>query len=257
MSEKSELKTKYVGTLNVGTSVLTSRAEVKLENSGKAFLEFKQGEPGKGKIGITDVLMFDNKVKTSGWYSATDKKGQLDLTGDVTKDMNLLVSAPLPLPQDLTQVPCKLTVKRKLKIADAKLMLFSKEKKAQLELMKKLDHDIFSKGTLTLDSAKQSGTLKLETKKFDQMDMKHMLTMGITANVNDTSKPTSTVLYKCEVSGDLNVNAQLDYPPIKGHMTKVSAEYNMGEVKATASCFVDSMQAFSEPNLELKSIFEF
>lgn len=248
---------RYIGTMDTGKSNVNSRAEISLEKSGKAYLDFDQGDIHAGKIGIKGFKLHD-KLSASLWYQPESNKGNLELIGDVGHDTTVTVSPNYPLPSDLMQVPVKLVTRQKVKAVDAKVTALPLKKSAEIELGKNLSHTKhFKRGTLTINHPKDTIALELQTKQYEFQDIKHDLRLTMmTPFGSSTEAAKNTLLYTGEVSSDLKIKAEMCQPKAKGNLARLSAVYKMGDVEAVASCDLNSEKQLVNSNLMLKTTLD-
>eukprot|EP00240_Pyramimonas_obovata_P013621 CAMPEP_0118920842 /NCGR_PEP_ID=MMETSP1169-20130426/272_1 /TAXON_ID=36882 /ORGANISM="Pyramimonas obovata, Strain CCMP722" /LENGTH=243 /DNA_ID=CAMNT_0006861447 /DNA_START=91 /DNA_END=822 /DNA_ORIENTATION=- len=242
--------------MDTGKSNLNSRAEIKLD-SGKAYLDFDQGNLNAGKLGIKEFKPH-SKVSTSLWFQPSTNKGGLEVVGDVGHDTTVTVSPNYPLPSDVMQVPVKLVTKKKVKAVDAKVTAQPLQKAVNVELSKNLSNTKhFQKGSVTIDHPKDTISLQLQTKQYDWQNIKHDLRLTImTPFGNSTQSAKNTLLYTGEVNKDLKVTAEMCQPQAKGNLAKLSAKYKMGDIEAVASCDLTGERKLENHNLQLKTTLD-
>jgi len=248
---------RYIGKMDTGKSNLNSRAELKLEHSGKAYLEFDQGNLNAGKVGIKEFKPH-SKIATSLWFQPSTNKGGLEVVGDVGHDTTVTVSPNYPLPQDVMQVPIKLVTKKTVKAVDAKITAKPMQKGVNVELSKNLSNTKhFEKGTLTIDHPSNTVQMQIQSKQFDWQNMKHDLRLTVLTPFGDSSTAAKNSLkYTGAVNSDLKVTAEMCQPREKGNLARLAAEYKMGDVVAEASCDLTSDKQLTNHNLILKTTLD-
>lgn len=247
---------RYIGTMDTGKSNLNSRAEIKLD-SGKAYLDFDQGNLNAGKLGIKEFKPH-SKVSTSLWFQPSTNKGGLEVVGDVGHDTTVTVSPNYPLPNDIMAVPVKLVTKKSVKAVDVKVTAKPLQKAVCVELSKNLDNTKhFQKGSLHIDHPNDTVSLRLQSKQLDWQNIKHDLRLTmLTPFGNSTQAAKNSLLYTGEVNSDLKVKAEMCQPQDKGNLAKLSAVYKMGDVEAIASCDLTADKKLTNTNLVLKTTLD-
>jgi len=248
---------RYIGKMDTGKSNLNSRAELKLEHSGKAYLEFDQGNLNAGKVGIKEFKPH-SKISTSLWFQPSTNKGGLEVVGDVGHDTTVTVSPNYPLPQDIMQVPVKLVTKKRVQAVDAKITAKPLQKGVNVELSKDLSNiKHLKKGTLTVDHPTNTAELQIQSQQFDWQNIKHDLRLtALTPFGNSSAAAKNSLKYTGAINSDLKVTAEMCQPRAKGNLARLTAEYKMGDVVAEASCDLSAERQLVNHNLILKTTLD-